>query len=231
MTSLPLPCRAGLLLGLLACSVVLTAAAEEKPFRAIRARDQVTLTAGPGILSFNETITMTPTDVDKKLPPGRPNLLHVLIPPLWMREGTAERPAFNTQRPYFQSSGGRVRSFALLKPDGERVLTEDQMTPECVYVLTLEFGHVIPQKFTVEVSFVSTRGINPDADYLYKPSNDGYAVRSGPTESVFTDLRINTDPSLENWRVLLENNELPRKSGHTVQLQREAGHVIRFNNR
>jgi len=205
-----------------------SADAEEKPFRAIRSKDNLSLTVGPGILSFNETIVMTPIDLKEKLIPGRANLLHILIPALWVREGGVERPAFSTQRPYFQASQGRVRRFALLKPDGERVLTPDQMTPECRYVLTLEFGHVIPEKFNVEVSFVSTQGLNPQAELLYTPSNDGYPVRSGPPESFFTELRVRADAPLDPWRVTQDDKPLDRITPYIVRLQRESSYVIRF---
>jgi hypothetical protein len=166
--------------------------------------------------------------VMEKLPPGRPNLVHVLIPALWAREGGVERPVFSTQRPYFQSSQGRVRRFALLRPDGERVLTPDQMTPECRYVLTLEFGHVIPKSFTINVNFVSTQSTNPEAEFLYTPSNDGYPVRSGPTEAFFTELRVKADAPLDPWKVIQDDKAVPRLTPYTVHLQREVSYVIQF---
>ncbi len=201
---------------------------EEKPFRAIRARDQLLLTVGPGLVAFNETIEMTPLETPDKLPPGRPNLLYVLIPPLWVREGGVERPLFSIQRPYFQSSQGRVRRFALLRPDGEAVRTPEQFTPDCRWVLTLEFGHVIPKKFTVVVNFVTTQTLNPGAELLYNPSNDGYPVRSGPTESFFTELRVRAEGAWEPWKVTQDGEVLPRATPYTVQLRREFNHVIGF---
>jgi hypothetical protein len=230
MRSLPHAFRAGLAFAVVAGATVLGWAAEEEEpsFRAIRTRDELRLTVGPGILSFNQTIEMTPIGKVGTLPPGRPNLVHVLIPALWVNEGGVGRPAFSNQRPYFQSSQGRVRRFALLKPDGDRVLTADQMTPECRYVLTLEFGHVIPQKFSVVVNFVSTQTLNPAAELHYNPSNDGYPIRSGPTASVVTDLRVKADVGYEEWRVTQGDSELPLVTPSTVQLQREVDHVIRF---
>jgi hypothetical protein len=197
-------------------------------FRTIRARDQLVLTFGAGVTSLNETILLTPIGLKDNLPPGIPNLAYVLISPLWMREGGRERPAFSTLRPYFQASHGRVRRFALLQPDGERVVQPNQMTPDCRYVLTLEFGHFVPKEFTVVVSFVSSRTTNPEAEFTYNPSNDGYPVRTGPTESVCTELRVHADPSFPPWEVLASGKVLPRVARATVQLQRELDHVIRF---
>jgi hypothetical protein len=200
----------------------------ETPFRAIRAEDRLMLTVGPGALTFNETIVLSPLDRKRKLQPGNPNLLHILIPPLWVREGGEERPAFNTLRPYYSSSHGRVRRFALMRPDGEKVLTSDQITPDCRYVLTLEFGHVIPERFTVNISFSSNRGITPETEFLYTASNDGYPVMSGPSETVLTDLHVNADPQLLPWKVLQGDRELPHATPYIVRLDRELSHVIRF---
>jgi hypothetical protein len=162
------------------------------------------------------------------LTPGEAHLFHLLIPPLWMKEGSEERPAFRTLRPYYQSSHGRIRRFALVRPDGEKVLTIENITPDCRYVLTLEFGHVIPERFTVNISFTSSSGINPEAQFLYTPSNDGYPVRSGPPESVITELRVNADPPLQPWKVLQGEQSLSRLTPYVVQLNRELNHVIRF---
>ena len=201
---------------------------DPETFRAIRSRDQLILRAGPGFLTFDETIVMTPIGLREKLPHGRPNLMYVLIPPLWLKDGAVDRPAFATLRPYFQSSQGRVRGIVLRRPDGEKVLTPDQITPECRYVLTVEFGHVVPDQFTVTIGFTSASGINPTAQFLYTPSNDGYPIRSGSPESVFTELRVNADGALAPWKVSQGENILPLHTPYTVQLTREASHVIRF---
>ena len=186
------------------------------------------LSVGAGFLTFNEKIVLAPVGGIQNLQPGKPNLFHLLIPPLWMREGGIERPAFSTLRPYYSSSHGRIRRFALLRPDGERVLTTDQITPDCRYVLTLEFGHVIPAQFTVNVGFSSSRSINAEAEFLYTPSNDGYPVVSGPSESVLTDLHVNADAHLQRWRVVQDNQEVAPVTPYLVRLARELDHVIRF---
>jgi hypothetical protein len=201
---------------------------EETPFRAIRTEDRLMLTVGPGALTFNETIVLSPLDKKRKLQPGHPNLVHVLIPPLWVREGAEERPAFNTLRPYYSSSHGRIRRFALMRPDGEKVLTSDQITPDCRYVLTIEFGHVIPDRFTVNVSFTSNRGISPETEFHYTTSNDGYPIVSGPSETALTDLHIIADAQLLPWKVLQGDREVPHATQYLVRLDREQSHVIRF---
>jgi len=201
---------------------------EAEPFRAIRTRDQLILSVGPGSMTFNETIVLSPLTKREDLQPGRPNLLHILIPPLWLKEGETERPAFGTLRPYYSSSHGRVRRFALMRPDGEKVLNPELITRDCRYVLTLEFGHVIPARFTVNVGFSSSRGITPETQFLYTPSNDGYPVISGPSETVLTDLHLNTDASLQPWKVVQGDKVLPRATDYLVRLDRELNHVIRF---
>jgi hypothetical protein len=198
------------------------------PFRAIRTQDQLMLSVGTGFMTFNETIVLTPIVARKDLQPGKPNLFHLLIPPLWLRDGTVDRPAFTTLRPYYSSSHGRVRRFALLRPNGEKVLAPDQITAECRYVLTLEFGHVIPERFTVNVGFASSSGINPTAEFIYTASNDGYPVRSGAPESVLTDLRVNAEPPLQPWKVMQGDKELVRATPYMVRLDRELNHVIQF---
>jgi len=199
-----------------------------EPFRAVRAENRLMLSVGAGFLTFNEKIVLSPVGGIQNLQPGKPNLFHLLIPPLWMREGGVERPAFTTLRPYYSSTHGRVRRFALLRPDGERVLTTDQITPDCRYVLTLEFGHVIPAQFTVNVGFSSSRSINAEAEFLYTPSNDGYPVVSGPSESVLTDLHVNADAHLQRWQVVQDDREVAPVTPHLVRLAREMSHVIRF---
>ncbi len=201
---------------------------EAEPFRAIRTRDQLILSVGPGSMTFNETIVLSPLTKREDLQPGRPNLLHILIPPLWLKEGESERPAFGTLRPYYSSSHGRVHRFALMRPDGEKVLNSELITPDCRYVLTLEFGHVIPARFTVNVGFSSSRGITPETQFFYTPSNDGYPVVSGPSETVLTDLHLNTDASLQPWKVVQGDKVLPRATDYLVRLDRELNHVIRF---
>jgi hypothetical protein len=232
VTNLPKACRAACVPALLVFAATLFAAAprevESETFRAIRVADEVRLSIGVAGMSFNETIVLSPLDLKEKRQPGRPNLLHVLIPPLWAREGGVERPAFNTLRPYYSSTHGRVRRFAVMRPDGERVLSNDQITRDCRYVLTLEFGHVVPERFTVTIGFSSNTGIGPETEFLYSASNDGYPVRSGPPESVFTLLRVNAEPPLLPWKVLQGDKVLPFATPYTVRLDRELNHVIRF---
>lgn len=201
---------------------------EAVPFRALRAKDELTLSVGTGFLTFNQTIVLSPLGVKRTLEPGRPNVVHVLIPPLWLRDAGIDRPAFRTLRPYYNSSHGRVRRFAVMKPDGEKVLSTDQLSPDCRYVLSLEFGHVIPERFTVTIGFSSSSGINPEAEFVYTPSNDGQPVVSGAPETVLTNLRINAEAPLQPWKVLHGDAELPKITPYVVQLQREASHVIRF---
>jgi hypothetical protein len=220
--------------GVIAVAAVAVFAAAPPPvepdtFRAIRVQDQLSLSVGTSFMTFNETIVLTPIDVQKdKLQPGKPNLVHILIPPIWLRDGEIERSAFGIQRPYFQPSHGRVRRFVLMRPDGERVLAVDQITPDCRYVMTLEFGHVIPDKITVQVSFTSSSGINPTTEFRYTPSNDGHPVRSGPTESVVTNLRVTAESHLQPWRVLQGDKQLPLATPYSVNIDREVGHVIKF---
>jgi hypothetical protein len=193
-----------------------------------RIRDQLTIYAGSNFLTLSETIVLTPLKVAKERErPGASSIVNILVTPLWIRDGSGQRPAFNIMRPLLNLTHGRVRRFTLVNPDGDTVRSIADMTPECRYVLTLEFGHVIPDRFTVTVN-MSTGGIRPDTELHYTPSNDGQPVRSGPPESFYTELRVNADGSLESWQVAQGDKLLPRASSVTVRMERDLSHTIRF---
>src|SRR5262249_46741469 len=124
-------------------------------------------------------------------------------------------------------SHGRIRRFILTRPDGESVSSMDEATPDCAYVLTLDFGHVVPKRFTVTLD-LATGGITRDTELTYNASNDGQPIRSGPTESTFTQLRVYPDPALQPWKVVQGDKVIPRFDSTTVRLEREVEHTIRF---
>ena len=78
---------------------------------------------------------------------------------------------------------------------------------------------------TVQMS--SPTGLNPQAELLYTPSNDGHPFRSGPPESFQTVVHMIADPVLEPWKVVRGDQVIPR-AGARVTLEREASHTIRF---
>lgn len=196
----------------------------------VRSEDSITLTVGGSFLNLSEVITMTPIDVKVvNERPGSANVVHLLISPLWIKEGDSQRPAFTTVRPYITPSHGRVRRFALMRENGEDVRNVEQMTPDCRYVLSLEFGHVIPKKFTVTVTMATPRGVPPETEFLYTPSNDGQPFRSGAPETFYTSIRVKTEPSLDPWHIMKGGQILPRADSSSVRLERNVSHVIRFN--
>jgi hypothetical protein len=210
------------------------AAAEADPasdvLPTVRSGDSITLTVGGSFLNLSEVITMTPIDVKAvNERPGSANLVHLLISPLWIKEGDSQRPAFTTVRPYITPSHGRVRRFALMRENGEDVRNVEQMTPDCRYVLSLEFGHVIPKQFTVTVTMATPRGVPPETEFLYTPSNDGQPFRSGAPETFYTLMRVKAEPTLDPWHIVKDGAILPRADSSSVRLDRNVSHTIRFN--
>ena len=201
-----------------------------EPLLTVRASDRITLHARSAYMTFSETIVVTPAAVkNDRLRPGAVSLVHLLFAPLWLKDGNYLGPAFPVLRPQLTPSAGRVQRFALVRPDGEIVRKVDEMTLDCRYVLTLEFGHMLPEKFTVTIMMSSQTGLNPGAELMYTPSNDGHAFRSGPPESFETFVHIIADPVLEPWTVVKGDRVVPRaESFPSVILEREVGHTIRF---
>jgi hypothetical protein len=229
-----LPCRFVLLVAILAACPVGRAAAETDPANdvlpTVRSEDSITLTVGGSFLNLSEVITMTPVDIKAvNERPGAANLVHLLISPLWIKDGDSQRPAFTTVRPYITPTHGRVRRFALMRENGEEVRTIDQITPDCRYVLSLEFGHVIPKKFSVTVTMATPRGVPPETEFLYTPSNDGQPFRSGAPEAFFTTVRVKAEPTLDPWHIVSNGEVLPRADSTSVHLDRNITHTIRFN--
>jgi hypothetical protein len=219
------------MIGILIFAADLSKAADEgqqiKPIRVVRVKDQVVIHAGRSLLSLTETIVLDP--VDEKGERDRPGTMHIvelLIYPLWIKEGASLRPAFPVLRPRPTLSAGRVRRFALVKPDGETVSSIAAATPDCAYVLTLDFGHVNPKRFTVTLD-MATAGIERETELTYMASNDGQALRSGPPESTYTDLRVYTDGALQSWSALQGEQVLPQ-SNSSVKLERGTNYLIRF---
>src|SRR5688572_1906707 len=111
----------------------------------VRSRDHITLHARIAYLTLSETIVLTPAGVKQDHQrPGAVNHVNLLIAPFWLKEGTREGPAFPVLRPQLTLSHGRVRRFAMVRPDGETIRSIDEMTADSRYVLTLEFGHMLP---------------------------------------------------------------------------------------
>jgi hypothetical protein len=59
-------------------------------------------------------------------------------------------------------------------------------------------------------------------------SNDGQALRSGPPESKYTELRVFPSGALEQWTILQGEKVLDRTNPSTVRLERGVSHTIRF---
>jgi hypothetical protein len=215
---------------LLATFVVPLAGAEDgRPveyLQVVRAKDQVTIYAGTTLLSLTENIVFE-TLGDKVGRPGTGNRVDLIIYPLWIKEGDSLRPAFPVLRPRLTLSHGRVRRFVLTHPDGESVGSIAQATPECAYVLSLEFGHVIPKRFTVSID-LATAGIRRETELTFMASNDGQPLRSGPAESTYTELRVFPDSQLQPWLAAQGEQVLARVNSATVHLERGVSHVIRF---
>jgi hypothetical protein len=116
----------------------------------------------------------------------------------------------------------------MVRPDGETVHSINDITADCRYVLTLEFGHMLPEQLTVTVQMSSPTGLNPGAELAYTPSNDGHAQRSGPPASFQTVVHVIADDDLAPWTVLRGGEVIPRADTPRVSLEREIGHTFRF---
>jgi hypothetical protein len=206
---------------------VLRLHAAEQNLSTVRAQHQVTIYAGTALLSLTEVITVEPTRNNPEEKPGTNYFAQLIIRPLWIKQGDNLRPAFRVLKPRLNLSHGRIRRFILTKPDGESLSSMDEATPDCAYVLTLDFGHVVPRRFTVTLD-LATGGITRDTELTYFPSNDGQPVRSGPTESTLTQLRVYPDPGLQPWKVVQGDKVIPRVDSATVRLDREVDYTIRF---
>lgn len=222
----------GALLGILGGIILLAAPADNhataEPLLTVRAKDQVTLHVRSAYLTFNETLVVTPAAVKSdRTQPGATSLVHFLIAPFWLKDGNYRGPAFPVLRPQLTLTSGRLKRFVLLRPDGESVRTVDEITPDCRYVLTLEFGHMLPEQFTVTVQMSSPVGVSSDAELSYTPSNDGHTLGSGTPESVQTAVHIVADENLEPWRAMRGNEMIPRHDAW-VTLDREVPYTIRF---
>lgn len=201
----------------------------EEPLQTIRAQSKVLLQAGATNLTLTETIVVTPVGLKKANErPGATNLVNLLISPLWLKDENYQGSAFTALKPYLNVSHGRVRRFALMRPDGEPVRSIDQMTQDCRYVLSLELGHVLPERLTVTITMAQPTGVRPGTELIYTPSNDGQAFRPGPPDTVYTQLRIRADPSLEPWQIARGDKVLPRADSTAVNLERDVSHTIHF---
>jgi hypothetical protein len=198
-----------------------------EPLQLRRVQNKVVIYAGTSLVSLTETIVVEPVRTNLNESPGRTNVGQVIIRPLWFKEGDNLRLAFRTLKPRLNLSHGRIRRFALVKPDGESVTSPDVATPDCAWVLTLDFGHVVPRRVTI-IMDLATGGINRNTELTYMASNDGQALQSGPTESTITELRVFPDPSLQPWKVVQGDKVVPRVNSAAVHLEREVNHVIRF---
>jgi hypothetical protein len=215
-------------LGLLALLASAAERPQNDPLQIRRVQNLVTIYAGTSLLSLTETIvaeTIRTTAANED--PGRTNIVQMIIRPLWIKEGDNLRPAFRVLKPRLNLSHGRIRRFALVKPDGESVTSTDAATPDCAYVLTLDFGHVVPRRFTVTMD-LATGGINRTTELTYMASNDGQALQSGPTSSTVTELRVFPDASLQPWKVTQGDKVLARVNSAGVHLEREVNSLIRF---
>jgi hypothetical protein len=200
-----------------------------EPLASVRASNLVVVSAGSNFLTFNETIVVTP--IKRKPDNERPeavNLVHLLLTPLWIKEGDNYRMAFPAMKPTLNMSHGRVRRIALVRPDGELVSSVAEATPDCRYAFTVEFGHVIPARFTVNVFQSTNAGLPMGADLVLHASNDLQPARSGAPESFYTTLRVKGDAPLNPWQVTHDGEKLARADAYSVRLDREKRYVIRF---
>jgi hypothetical protein len=199
-----------------------------EPLLTIRSRDQITLHARIAYLTFSETIVLTPAGVNQERQrPGALNVVHLLIAPFWVKDGSSQVAAFPVLRPQLTLSHGRVKRFAMVRPDGEAVRTVDEITPDCRYVLTLEFGHMLPEQLTVTVHMSSATGLTPGSELIYTPSNDGHSPRSGPPSSFQTVVHVIADLDLEPWQVTKRDQVIPRAVDR-VALDRDVVHTFHF---
>jgi hypothetical protein len=216
---------------LLLASAVPAAAAGDaiEPLASVRTQDDIVITVGTNHVTFTETIVLAP--IKRKPDHERPdpvNLVHVLLTPLWVKEGTSMRPAFPALKPTMNMSHGRVRRIMLVRPDGDHVSSLAEFTPDCRYALTVEFGHVIPDKFTVTVFQSSNTGVAPTAELMFTASNDGQPRRSGAPASHYTSIRLKADPPLAPWVAMQGEERLKRVDAYSVRIEREKTHRIRF---
>jgi hypothetical protein len=217
---------------LLVCAAAAKAADGDtpaEPLHTVRSENRIVLQASTSNLTLTETIVVSPVAVKKENEqPGAVNLVHLLLSPLWIKEGESQRPAFTVVRPYINVTHGRIRRLALVRPDGEPVISPDLMTPDCRYVLTLEFSHALPKRFTVTVTMAQPTGIEAENELLYTASNDGQPFGSGPPESFYTVLRVIAEATLGPWKVMEGDKVLPRADSTSVRLNRNVSHTIRF---
>jgi hypothetical protein len=221
------------LLGLMIFTVVragdVEASPANEPLLTIRSRDQITLHARLAYLTFSETIVLTPAGVkSERERPGAVNVVHLLIAPFWVRDGAGQTAAFPVLRPQLTLSHGRVQRFAMVRPDGETVRSVDDITADCRYLLTLEFGHMLPEQLTVTVNMSSPTGLNPGSELIYTPSNDGHPLRSGPPASFQTVVHVIADEDLEPWNAMRGDQVIPRAVDR-VSLERDAIHTFHFS--
>lgn len=203
------------------------------PLVTVRAQDRVTLHVRRAYMTFTESIVLKPAGTKSTVSrPGMNNVIHLLVAPFWWKDGDQEGLAFPMLRPQLTLSHGRVRRFALVRPDGETVRNFADATPDCRYVLTLEFGHMMPDHLTVTVNMTSPNGLNPGAELFYTPSNDGHPFRSGPPESFHTVVHVIADEPLEPWLVTKGGEAVPRPTDYpAVTLDRDAPHIFHFGSR
>jgi hypothetical protein len=220
-----------LLVVLLAGGASLPAAQSEDnpPIITVRLKDEITMHARLAYLTFTETIVVAPAEKKEDRPVGI-NIAHLLIAPMWLKDGTYEGAAFPVLRPQLNLSSGRVRRFALVRPDGEAIRTVQEITPDCRYLLTIDFGHMLPDRVTVTVQMSSPTGMSSGAEISYQPSNDGHPRRPGAAGSNQTVAHIIADEPLEGWIVTAGDRTIPRKEAW-VTLERDVSHTIRFGPR
>jgi hypothetical protein len=203
-----------------------SAAEDNPPIVTVRLKDEITMHARLAYLTFSETIVVAPAEKQPDRPVGI-NVAHLLIAPMWLKDGNYQGVAFPELRPQLNLSSGRVRRFALVRPDGEAVRNVQEVTPECRYLLTIDFGHMVPEQVTVTVQMSSPVGLNPGAEISYQPSNDGHPRRPGPPASFQTVAHIIADEPLEPWTVTSGERAIPRKEAW-VTLERDVAHTIKF---
>jgi hypothetical protein len=198
-----------------------------EPLRTIRVQDRVTLQVSPGNMMLTQAIVVSALRKETE-PRGQPNFVHLLISPLWIKAPDSERPAFTIVKPYINLSHGKVRRFVLTRPDGETLNSPADQTPDTRWVLTLDLGHLVPERLTVNVIMQQPSGIEPGTELHYTASNDGQPLRSGAPESVLTELRVKADPALEPWEVRQNGKPLARVDSSSVRIDRDVPTAIRF---
>ena len=202
-------------------------AGDNEPLRTLRVQDQIVIQVSPGNMSLTEKIVVSAIRKENEKR-GETNVVHLLISPLWIKEPDNERAAFTVVKPYINLSHGKVRRFVLTLPDGETKNSPMEQTPESRWVLTLDLGHLVPDRLTVNIIMQQPSGIQPGAELHYTPSNDGQAIRSGPPETVQSELRVKADAALEPWEVEQHGKVLTRVDSSSVRVERDVPTVIRF---